>query len=106
MDTSIVQYIDVRPEDSSKVKGCLEDPKHCRSLVVNGDQTPSLLTIKAQYVHSDCGIFVVKYTEYIFQNKINKMPKKFDTRAGRYNMAVQLFMYAIEKPDQRFPASA
>ncbi|KAL2486738.1 Uncharacterized protein Adt_31494 [Abeliophyllum distichum] len=42
------------------------------------------------------------YAEYIFQNKINEMSKNFDTRAARHNIAVQLFKYAIEKPNQRF----
>ncbi|KAL2553172.1 Uncharacterized protein Fot_06791 [Forsythia ovata] len=33
------------------------------------------------------------------ENKIMEMPKKFDTHMARYNMAVQLYKYAIEQPD-------
>ncbi|KAL2534266.1 Uncharacterized protein Adt_07617 [Abeliophyllum distichum] len=57
----------------------------------------------------DSRIFVIKYAEYIFQKninaeyifqkKINAMQNKFDTRMVRYNMAIQLYKYAIEKPD-------
>ncbi|KAL2463084.1 hypothetical protein Fot_54321 [Forsythia ovata] len=51
----------------------------------------------------DCGIFVVKYVEYIFMKKINEMPNDFDTGLARHNMAVQLFKYSVEKPDIRLP---
>ncbi|KAL2552335.1 hypothetical protein Fot_05954 [Forsythia ovata] len=49
----------------------------------------------------DYGIFVVKYAEYIFMKKINKMPNDFDTGLARHNMNVQLFKYSMEKPDIR-----
>ncbi|KAL2489420.1 Uncharacterized protein Fot_42712 [Forsythia ovata] len=209
---SIVKCIDVIPKDISNFDRCLEVPTHCRIPVVNGDQTPTLLTIEDQHVQyvapvlrrfprlkmfqiessscshaipsinaqecsagaerggvhvlddaqpsrllnvkskqsnlhkestetaskqefhnqstllkldvavleeiepirsiiphlllnrsGDCEIFVVKYTKYIFQNKINETPENFDTRAAHHGMAVQLLKYAIKKPGQRFP---
>ncbi|KAL2489501.1 Uncharacterized protein Fot_42793 [Forsythia ovata] len=186
---SIVKCIDVIPKDISNFDRCLEVPTHCRIPVVNGDQTPTLLTIEDQHVQyvapvlkrfprlkmfqiessscshaipsinaqecsagaerggvhvlddaqpsrllnvkskqsnlhkestetaskqefhnqstllklGDCEIFVVKYTKYIFQNKINETSENFDTRAAHHGMAVQLLKYAIEKPGQRFP---
>ncbi|KAL2550079.1 Uncharacterized protein Fot_11609 [Forsythia ovata] len=51
----------------------------------------------------DCGIFVVKYAEYIFLKKINEMPNDFDTGVARHNMSVQLFKFSVEKPDLRLP---
>ncbi|KAL2492191.1 Ulp1 protease family [Abeliophyllum distichum] len=47
----------------------------------------------------DCGIFVLKYAEYLFQKMIDDMPNKFDTRMARYNVVVQLYKFAITKPD-------
>ncbi|KAL2499619.1 Ulp1 protease family [Abeliophyllum distichum] len=49
--------------------------------------------------NGDCGIFIIKYAEYIFQKKIMEMSKKFDTHMARYNMAVQLYKYMLEKSD-------
>ncbi|KAL2473764.1 Ulp1 protease family [Forsythia ovata] len=46
----------------------------------------------------DCGIFVIKFAEYIAENKIQEMPKNFDTRVARLNMATQLYKFACEKP--------
>ncbi|KAL2538452.1 hypothetical protein Fot_19843 [Forsythia ovata] len=105
--------------DRSKGKGIVNVPVKNRSLGVSGHLTPSILTIKEQHAVSvtpelmngyiyytcrgDCGIFVVKYVEYIFMKKINEMPNDFDTGLARHNMAVQLFKYSVEKPDIRLP---
>ncbi|KAL2536592.1 Uncharacterized protein Fot_17983 [Forsythia ovata] len=40
-----------------------------------------------------------KFAEYLYQKSISAMPNKFDTRMARYNMDVQLYKFAIEKPD-------
>ncbi|KAL2498892.1 sentrin-specific protease 6-like [Abeliophyllum distichum] len=47
----------------------------------------------------DCGIFIIKYAEYIHEMKISTMPNPFDTKLARHNMAIQMYKYAIEKPD-------
>ncbi|KAL2480665.1 Uncharacterized protein Adt_33631 [Abeliophyllum distichum] len=47
----------------------------------------------------DCGIFIVKYAEYIHEMKISTMPNPFDTKLARHNMAVQIYKHAIEKTD-------
>ncbi|KAL2532218.1 Ubiquitin-like protease domain-containing protein [Abeliophyllum distichum] len=47
----------------------------------------------------DCGIFTVKYAEYIHEMKISTMPNPFDTKLARHNMAVQMYKHAIEKTD-------
>ncbi|KAL2535273.1 uncharacterized protein Fot_16664 [Forsythia ovata] len=47
----------------------------------------------------DYGIFIIKYAEYIYEKKISEMPNPFDTKVARHNMAVQLYKYALEKPD-------
>ncbi|KAL2541682.1 Ulp1 protease family [Abeliophyllum distichum] len=47
----------------------------------------------------DCGIFIFKYAEYIHQKKISTMLNPLDTKLARHNMAIQLYKYAIEKPD-------
>ncbi|KAL2544072.1 Papain-like cysteine peptidase superfamily [Forsythia ovata] len=49
--------------------------------------------------NGDCGIFVIKFAEYIFGRKIKDIPKKFDTKVARHNMAVQLYRFASEKPE-------
>ncbi|KAL2500405.1 Ulp1 protease family [Forsythia ovata] len=59
----------------------------------------SYVTYVDTFNSGDCGIFVIKYAEYIYQKKIVDMPNKFDTHMARYNMAVQLYKYAIEQPD-------
>ncbi|KAL2547562.1 Ulp1 protease family [Forsythia ovata] len=48
--------------------------------------------------HGDCGIFVIKFAEYIAENKIKEIPKNFDTKVARLNMATQLYKFACEKP--------
>ncbi|KAL2468311.1 Ulp1 protease family [Forsythia ovata] len=53
----------------------------------------------------DCGIFVIKLAEYIFENKIKHTPKKFDTNVAHHNMAVQLYKFTIEKPDLQMEGS-
>ncbi|KAL2513017.1 Ulp1 protease family [Abeliophyllum distichum] len=47
----------------------------------------------------DSIIFILKYTEYIHGKKISTMPNPLDTKLARHNVAVQLYKYAIEKPD-------
>ncbi|KAL2473763.1 Ulp1 protease family [Forsythia ovata] len=51
-----------------------------------------------QLCSGDCGIFVIKFAEYIAENKIQEMPKNFDTKVARLNMASQLYKFACEKP--------
>ncbi|KAL2547668.1 Ulp1 protease family [Forsythia ovata] len=48
--------------------------------------------------HGDCGIFVIKFAEYIAENKIKEIPKNFDTKVALLNMATQLYKFACEKP--------
>ncbi|KAL2558647.1 Uncharacterized protein Fot_03386 [Forsythia ovata] len=42
-----------------------------------------------------------QFAEYIFEGKIEEMLKRFDTKAARHNMAVQLYKYANEKPESQ-----
>ncbi|KAL2507974.1 hypothetical protein Fot_31621 [Forsythia ovata] len=53
--------------------------------------------------NGDCGIFVIKFAKYIFGRKIKEIPKKFDAKVARHNMAVQLYIFALEKPDLHMP---
>ncbi|KAL2558864.1 hypothetical protein Fot_03603 [Forsythia ovata] len=52
----------------------------------------------------DCGIFLVKYVEYIFEKKIKEMDKKFERVVAQHNMAFQLYKFAIENPELHFDA--
>ncbi|KAL2495395.1 MYB-like transcription factor ETC1 [Forsythia ovata] len=52
-----------------------------------------------KFQEGDCGIFIIKYAEYIYEKKISEMPNPFDRKVARHNMAVQMYKYALEKPD-------
>ncbi|KAL2546353.1 hypothetical protein Fot_15586 [Forsythia ovata] len=69
--------------------------------ILDGDMVFSEEDFKNIDESGDYGIFVVKYADYIFMKKINKMPNDFDIGLARHNMTVQLFKYSMEKPDIR-----
>ncbi|KAL2501444.1 hypothetical protein Fot_35292 [Forsythia ovata] len=43
------------------------------------------------------------HAKYIFGRKIKEIPKKFDTKVARHNMAVKLYRLALEKPKLHLP---
>ncbi|KAL2549550.1 Papain-like cysteine peptidase superfamily [Forsythia ovata] len=53
---------------------------------------------EGENVIGNCGIFVIKFVEYILENKTKEIPKKFDAKVARHNIVVQLYKFAIEKP--------
>ncbi|KAL2458052.1 Papain-like cysteine peptidase superfamily [Forsythia ovata] len=91
----------IEPFDQ-KVNSIDEWLDHQPSLCNNDEQTN---TNVQSSINEDCGIFVIKLAEYIFENKIKHTPKKFDTNVARHNMAVQLYKFTIEKPDLQMEGS-
>ncbi|CAA2961943.1 Ulp1 protease family, C-terminal catalytic domain containing [Olea europaea subsp. europaea] len=41
----------------------------------------------------DCGIFVIKYAEYILYNDLESMPKEFDAARARLDIVAQLYKH-------------
>ncbi|KAL2529581.1 hypothetical protein Fot_22182 [Forsythia ovata] len=88
---------------------CSTGAEHGRVHVLNDAGPSHLLNVnsKQSNLHKESTETASKqefhHQSTLLKNKINKMPKNFDTRTARHNMVVQLFKYAIEKPDQRFP---
>ncbi|KAL2518404.1 sentrin-specific protease 6-like [Abeliophyllum distichum] len=76
--------------------------RHSNILTHDIPDNPLITTLCKDIPHQtnggDCGIFVIKFAEYIAENKIKEMPKNFDTKVARLNMATQLYKFACEKP--------
>ncbi|KAL2548394.1 sentrin-specific protease 6-like [Forsythia ovata] len=76
--------------------------RHSKILIRDIPDKPLSITLCKDTPHQtnggDCGIFVIKFAEYIAENKIKEMPKNFDTKVARLNMATQLYKFACEKP--------
>ncbi|CAA3001252.1 sentrin-specific protease 1-like [Olea europaea subsp. europaea] len=45
------------------------------------------------FSNHDCGIFVIKYAEYILHDDLESMPKVFDAARARLDIAAQLYKY-------------
>ncbi|CAA2972435.1 Hypothetical predicted protein [Olea europaea subsp. europaea] len=70
-----------------------KDPIVLRILLV--DDTPH------QQNGHVCGIFIIKYTEYILCDDIKSMPMNFDASRARLDIATRLFKHNdIKKPTQ------
>ncbi|KAL2528945.1 Uncharacterized protein Fot_21546 [Forsythia ovata] len=94
---------------SSRIKDCNEEPdKQTRSETSLYLEDDDIIFSEEDLRHMDesaeknCVQFQKlssQFAEYIFEGKIEEMPKRFDTKAARHNMAVQLYKYANEKPE-------
>ncbi|CAA3029561.1 sentrin-specific protease 1-like [Olea europaea subsp. europaea] len=49
--------------------------------------------VPQQQNNHDCGIFVIKYAEYILHNGFESMPKEFDATRARLDIATQLYIH-------------
>ncbi|KAL2510028.1 Ulp1 protease family [Forsythia ovata] len=58
--------------------------------------------ISQQYQSGDCGVYVIKYAEYIAHQKLGEMSKTFNLEEARLTLSVQLFKYAKRKIDEGF----
>ncbi|KAL2556360.1 uncharacterized protein Fot_01099 [Forsythia ovata] len=45
----------------------------------------------------DCGVFVIKYLEYLLYNKLRSMPEPFNTKMAHRDLAVQLYKHGKDR---------
>ncbi|KAL2465454.1 Ulp1 protease family [Abeliophyllum distichum] len=61
-----------------------------------------LNAVNSFFSRIDCGVFVIKYAEYIINNNIQGMPNPFDATFERTHLASLLYKYVMEKMGQGY----